>query len=149
MTRINAHIMPEDLCDEHLLAEYHEILRINDWASYRAAKQGRAMLNSIQKTFTLGKGHVTFFYDKLKFIHLRFEDLKKELLRRGVNVKIEYDDSTVLKLPWLYNDWLPCYEANIIVVERILERANQMKKISYLKRKLSFDEYKNLLSKYI
>jgi len=149
MTRINAHIMPEDLCDEHLLAEYHEILRINDWASYRAAKQGRAMLNSIQKTFTLGKGHVTFFYDKLKFIHLRFEDLKKELLRRGVNVKIEYDDSTVLKLPWLYNDWLPCSEANIIVVERILERANQMKKISYLKRKLSFDEYKNLLSKYI
>lgn len=148
MTRVNGHIKPEDLCDEHLLAEYHEILRINDWAAYRARKQGESMLKDIQQVFTLGKGHVTFFYDKLKYIHLRFESLKEELLRRNVNVKVIYDPKVSLEFPWLYNDWNTSKEADRLLVTRILERASSMKKLSYNKKPLTIELYTEMLSLY-
>ncbi len=148
MTRVNGHIQPEHLCDEHLLAEYHEILRINDWAAYRARKQGLDLLNNIQKTFTLGKGHVTFFYDKLKYIHLRFENLKGELLRRNVNVKVVYESGVIEEFPWLYNDWPYDVRANEILVDRILERASNMKKVTYDRQTLSLEQYGNFLNYY-
>jgi len=42
-----------------------------------------SVLNSVPPKFTLGKGHVTFFYDKIGFLKTRFERLCEEMVLRG------------------------------------------------------------------
>jgi deoxyribonuclease (pyrimidine dimer) len=119
MTRINC-IPTEDLLDQHLLAEYNEMAMA--LASLRRSKASGKPLPK-GKTYTLGPGHVIFFYDKGKFLKRRYESLKTELLRRGFrlneNRRMEwevYDD------PALENDWQPSEEDQKVNVERILQR---------------------------
>ena len=146
MTRINAHIPPAKLCDQHLVAEYREILRTNALAIKRARKEGRQMLKNIQQTFTLGGGHVTFFYDKLKYIHLRFDSLRSEMINRGMNATIEWRLDELSEFQWLYNDWPEDFVANQLIVTRILERARTMKKISHTSKNIDFETYFNILT---
>lgn len=145
MTRINAHIPPANLCDQHLVAEYREILRTNTLALKKAQKEGKSMLKNIQSTFTLGSGHVTFFYDKLKYIHLRFNSLKDEMISRGMNTTIEWKLDNIHEFNWLYNDWPPELTANQLIIERILERANSMKRISYNSNHIDYETYSKML----
>lgn len=146
MTRINAHIPPAKLCDQHLVAEYREILRTNALAIKRARKEGRSMLKNIQQSFTLGGGHVTFFYDKLLYIHLRFDALRSEMINRGMNASIEWQLDELDEFRWLYNDWPPEPEANRLIVERILERARTMKKISHTSKNIDYETYFEILT---
>lgn len=44
------------------------------------------ILKNIPNDYTLGTGHVKFFYNKLQFIKDRHESLKTEGLRRGLNL---------------------------------------------------------------
>lgn len=81
MTRINSFIPPAELCDQHLLAEHREIKRIPN-----QIKTGRFKLESAPKNFTLGKGHVSFFYDKLWWLYVRYMQIYQECERRGFNV---------------------------------------------------------------
>ena len=81
MTRINVGIEPSELPDAQLLAEHREIKRIPN-----AVAKGRCDLTKIPDQFTLGKGHVCFFYDKLKYLLVRYRKLHKEAKRRGFNV---------------------------------------------------------------
>ena len=141
MTRINAHIRPIKLCDQHLVAEYREILRTNALAIKRARKEGKSMLDNIQQSFTLGSGHVTFFYDKLLYIHLRFNALRSELINRGMNATIEWQLDEIEEFPWLYNDWPEDPEANMLIIERVLERARTMKKISHTSKNIDYETY--------
>jgi len=145
MTRINAHIQVKTLCDRHLIAEYREILRPNKLAINKAQKEGKSLLNNIQQTFTLGTGHVTFFYDKLKYIELRFNLLKTELINRGINANINYELPNIKEYLWLYNDWNNNAIANDLIIDRILERAKGMKVLHYNKKQISISEYKLLL----
>ena len=146
MTRINAHIPPAKLCDQHLVAEYREILRTNALAIKRARKEGNSMLKNIQQTFTLGGGHFTFFYDKLKYIHLRFDSLRGEMINRGMNATIEWRLDEISEFQWLYNDWPEDFVANQLIVTRILERARTMKKISHTSKNIDFETYFNILT---
>ena len=146
MTRINAHIRPIKLCDQHLVAEYREILRTNALAIKRARKEGKAMLGNIQQSFTLGSGHVTFFYDKLLYIHLRFNALRSELINRGMNATIEWQLDEIEEFKWLYNDWPEDQEADQLIVARILERARTMKKISHTSRNIDYETYREILT---
>jgi hypothetical protein len=146
MTRINAHIRPIKLCDQHLVAEYREILRTNALAIKRARKEGVAMLGNIQQSFTLGGGHVTFFYDKLLYIHLRFNALRSELVNRGMNPTIEWQLDELEEFRWLYNDWPEDPEADQLIVERILERAREMKKISHNSKNIDYETYCEILT---
>ena len=146
MTRINAHIPPAKLCDQHLVAEYREILRTNALAIKRARKEGKSMLKNIQQTFTLGGGHVTFFYDKLKYIHLRFDSLRSEMINRGMNATIEWRLDELDEFQWLYNDWPEDFVANQLIVTRILERARTMKKISHTSKNIDYETYFNILT---
>jgi len=145
MTRINAHIPPAKLCDQHLVAEYREILRTNALAIKRARKEGRQMLKNIQQSFTLGGGHVTFFYDKLLYIHLRFNALRGEMINRGMNATIEWSLNELDEFKWLYNDWPEDPTANQLIVERILERARTMKKISHSSKNIDYETYREIL----
>lgn len=145
MTRINAHIPPASLCDQHLVAEYREILRVVTLAIRKADKKGKDMLKEIPEEFRLGAGHVTFFYDKLKYIHERFLGLKEEIQRRGMNTSFEFDDSKLGDHPWLYNDWEMDINAKNLIVDRIYERARTMKRISFASEKVDAEKYLEIL----
>jgi deoxyribonuclease (pyrimidine dimer) len=78
MTRINT-IDPKHLLDQHLFIEYREITRVANLA--RGPKPGE----KFPQQYTLGTGHVTFFYDKGAFLAKRIKLLYTELLVRGYN----------------------------------------------------------------
>lgn len=79
MTRINL-VDPSELSRQYLQAEYHEIVRVFDLAR----KQQYSMHKVKQPSeYTLGTGHVLFFYDKLGFISERYDTLCNEMLNRG------------------------------------------------------------------
>ena len=81
MTRINAGIHPSELCNKRLLAEHREIKRIPN-----IIKSGKAVLDDIPEDFTLGNGHVRFFYNKLLYLKKRYIEIYNELRRRDFNV---------------------------------------------------------------
>ena len=79
MTRINL-VDPSELSRQHLVAEYHEIVRVFDLAR----KQQHSVHKLKQPSeYTLGTGHVLFFYDKLGFISERYDALCNEMINRG------------------------------------------------------------------
>ena len=127
MTRINAGIPVETLCDAHLRAEHREITRIPN-----AVTSGRANTRSIPKQFKLGIGHVSFFYDKMLFLKNRYIQLFNECRRRGFNVQNK--SSSFDNIPErLMNDWKPTAKDNKTVQERIDERLESMKNVKYTK----------------
>lgn len=79
MTRINV-VDPALLSRQHLLAEWHEIGRIITLAESGVdAKQ-------IPARYTLGKGHMKFFVDKLGYITQRMALIANEMRERGYQV---------------------------------------------------------------
>lgn len=127
MTRINSGIRPIELCDAHLLAEKREIVRIPN-----TIKSGKAKVNlsKIPKSFGLGKGHVTHYYNKLKYLHNRYLEIHRECIERGF--KVQNYNECFLNLPaHLYNDWYNEEEAREEVKERINLRLSTMKRIKY------------------
>lgn len=107
MTRINC-IPVEDLMDQHLLAEYREITRVS--------KLARDLTD--YGKYTMGTGHVKFFYNKGEYLAKRAEQLYDECLYRGFNVQYkEY----IPHPEGLNNDWLP--DSNDIEVN--LNRINE------------------------
>lgn len=119
MTRINL-VPPEILHRKHLVAEYRELPRVFSLARLSA---------EIPPAYTLGKGHVTFFYNKLGFLAKRFELIVAEMLRRGYKPAIPADamwhksemaGGTVPAM--LYGSYQPTPEAIALNVERIKQR---------------------------
>lgn len=145
MTRINANILPIDLIDQHLLAEYREIIRIPNVVN----KNGYDYNKKYPKVFTLGTGHVLYFYDKHKFLHKRFLLLKTELTRRNIQNNIN-DDMFLNISQNLYNDIDSSYlyNANILIVDRIIERITTMKSVPKycgqpIDKEIYFNTFKN------
>lgn len=81
MTRVNL-IAPKELYDQHLLAEHREIKRIPNMI-----KKGKYQLENIPEHYVLWKGHVKFFYNKIKFLHKRYVSLYKECKKRGFKIQ--------------------------------------------------------------
>lgn len=85
MTRINL-INPAQLTDKHLMAEYRELPRVFT-AVRKAITQGKQPGDfAIPPHYKLGTGHVTFFYDKLRYLRRRYKACITELEDRGVNI---------------------------------------------------------------
>lgn len=87
MTRINSNLDPSILLDQHLMAEYRELPMV--FAALKRSlrtKTTSSILESIPKKYTLGSGHVTFFYDKLLFLEKRYDRLILQLRARGYNL---------------------------------------------------------------
>ncbi len=141
MTRISVGVKPKELCDKHLNKERIEILRIPN-----SIKNGKAKINknNIPKTFRLNTGHVIFFYDKIKYLHKRYNELTNECINRGFNVT-DYSDAFNDIPNDLYNDYVESINDRLIVVERIKERLNTMENIKYYKKDIKLNE---LLLKY-
>lgn len=116
MTRINCGIPPSELVDKHLLAEAREIKRIPNCVA-----KGRYSLKGQPGEFTLGTGHVKFFYNRLLYLKKRYEELYSECIRRGFNV--QYYISAWDNVPSeLMNDYSPTDKDRKIIRERINER---------------------------
>ena len=126
MTRINSDIHPKELKRAHLVAELREITMVP--GSLRRSLKTReidSILKGIPKQFTLNKGHVSFFYDKLGFLIKRFNRLADEMERRGYNPDrkrvVAFDDFPDV----FYGNWDSTDRDDGIVTERINYRIAQ------------------------
>ena len=135
MTRINIHVPPQNLCDQHLMAEYREVKRIPN-----TIKSGKALLKDIPTHFTLGKGHVKFFYNKLGYLKKRYNELYKECLRRGFNIQDYRDcfedipEDLDRNLSGFYN------KDRHVVEQRIIEKYSTMKVIRYMGQEVTKED---------
>tara|TARA_R110000765_G_scaffold372134_1_gene462525 strand:+ start:2163 stop:2540 length:378 start_codon:yes stop_codon:yes gene_type:complete len=121
MTRINVGIMPNELTGPHLLAEHREIKRIPN-----CIKSGRFNMKGIPSEFTLGTGHVKFFYNKIAFLRDRYKTIYVECVKRGYNVT-DYSES----FENISNSFMGNYEPTVrdrdLLLQRIHERLTQSK----------------------
>lgn len=101
MTRVNV-VPVTDLCDQHLLAEHREIKRIPNCLLSGKLKYE---YDDRPDCYVLGKGHVKFFTDKLRWLFNRYEQLHEECLRRGFDVQYMWPQSGLATSAW--NDYRP------------------------------------------
>lgn len=116
MTRINC-VPVEELHQKHLVAEYRELPRVFKLAE-AAAKRGG---HSAPANYTLGAGHVKFFYNRLGYCQQRFKQLVVEMVRRGYNP--QHTECPLVDVPvdWL-QDWEPTHVDLQINRQRIADR---------------------------
>ncbi len=124
MTRINV-VAPADLTDQHLMAEYRELPMVNAALRRTLGSKRGIRKDQIPKRYTLNKGHVTFFYDKGRFLYDRYHSLIDELVSRNFQVyplarKVEW----TMFSDGLMSEWNPSAADVSINVERIVERIN-------------------------
>ena len=82
MTRVNI-VPPNELTDQHLIAEYREITMVPAALHRTLNSKTGLRKNKISTHYTLNAGHVYFFYDKGKYLHNRYYELIDEMKRRG------------------------------------------------------------------
>ena len=120
MTRINC-IPVEELSGQHLVAEYRELPRVFALAQ-KAALRGSL---SAPEAYTLGQGHLLFFYTRLGYLAQRHLDLIDEMKRRGYKPTFsgirKQDFPTIPESYW--NDWEPTPEAQALNRARIKARS--------------------------
>lgn len=115
MTRINV-VPPETLTDQHLLAEYRELPRVLPLA---AAAVRRGIVLGPPR-YTLGKGHVTFFYGRTDYLVGRHTVIVMELLRRGYNLSRR--EPLVAVAGCGVSRWAPTERDILVNLERLRER---------------------------
>jgi deoxyribonuclease (pyrimidine dimer) len=116
MTRINVGMPPERLTDRHLMAEHREIKRIPNCVA-----KGRYSMTGIPDRFTLGAGHVKFFYPRCGYLLTRYKALHAECLRRGFNVT-DYSGAWSGVPAALMGDYTETDADRSIIEARIAER---------------------------
>ena len=116
MTRVNVGIDPSELSGPMLIAEHREIKRIPN-----LVKHGKFSLQGQPQAFTLGPGHVKFFYNKLSYLKKRYELLYAECIKRGYQVTWFGDAWDGIDARWM-GDYQPTPEAEALVRARIQER---------------------------
>ncbi|HWL28589.1 MAG TPA: pyrimidine dimer DNA glycosylase/endonuclease V [Burkholderiaceae bacterium] len=140
MTRINADLPPRLLTDQHLFAEYREMRRIpKSLVKSMGGGSTRELAARIPPVFCLGRGHVTFFYDKGLFLTARHALLRTELIARGYRLNDDgvFDNLGVyLRHPEFLGDASFRFDAaaRLLVVERIAERIRDKPHIYTLDR---------------
>ncbi len=116
MVRVNI-ISPSKLADQHLIAEYDEILMLFGYVQRFPKKEG------IPAEYCLGTGHIRFFKDKLLYLKKRHEHLKEEMLKRN------FKHSRTINLEdyprELRNDWSPNKKDESIIIARLVEKLNK------------------------
>ena len=146
MTRINAHIKPKNLIDQHLLAELRELPRIPSMVVKYSQKDPQYLQfkSKIPNQFTLGKGHVLFFYDKIEYLYNRFLLLMDEYyLRYNREYSIDLRDTMIKNCTLVqkqyskaFNDWSCDHKrAQLLLINRIKLRITESPQIPKYYRK--------------
>lgn len=121
MTRINL-VHVQELADQHLMAEYRELPRIFGAVRKHVNSGKRVTDFKIPPYYLLGKGHVTFFYDKLKFLAERHFCIVLECLRRGINItNTEINDISDIPKEWC-GEYLPSAQEIETSRSRLIEK---------------------------
>tara|TARA_B100000530_G_C15903393_1_gene466349 strand:- start:907 stop:1320 length:414 start_codon:yes stop_codon:yes gene_type:complete len=125
MTRINI-INVSELTDQHLIAEYREITMVPAALNRTINSRNGLDINNIPKEFTLNKGHVTFFYDKGKYLFKRYNLLINEMKKRGFspNKNRLFPTKTFID-NHLFHDWEPKLKDLKTIRSRILLKIKQ------------------------
>lgn len=117
MVRINI-INPKFLADQHLIAEYDETLMLLGYVK----RYPKLELEKIPKNYKLGKGHILFFKNKLKYLEKRFQIIKNEMKKRGfstnMNINLKKFDRKLI------HDWKPKSSDKEIIKKRLIEKIN-------------------------
>jgi deoxyribonuclease (pyrimidine dimer) len=125
MTRINL-VPPSELSNQHLFAEFRELKMIPKSLSRSIAARGEAgVLSMIPNEYVLGKGHVSFFYNKGLYLWKRYAELHGELHKRGINYDINAPldpDHIFWNHPKLCQDYVPTEAALALIRTRIAEK---------------------------
>lgn len=113
MVRINI-INPRKLSDQHLIAEYLEIIMLCSYAKKHKSTDG------IPESYRLGEGHIKFFKNKIAYLKKRHDSIRDEMKRRGFNARKRinlngFDNS-------LLNDWTPNKKDFEVINKRIIEK---------------------------
>ena len=116
MTRINTGIRASELPDKLLLAELREIKRIPN-----VIAKGNYRMENIPERFTLGTGHVKFFYNKLEYLLERYNELRDEAIKRGFNVS-DFNDAWSNVPSTLMNGYQETERDRSLLIERIHEK---------------------------
>lgn len=114
MVRINL-INPKHLADQHLIAEYDEILMLIAYV-----KNYPKMDCNSPNNYVLGKGHILFFKNKLKYLKKRHEELKKEMKKRGFATRKTINLNKFPKN--LCKDYKPTQKDKEIIKERLIKK---------------------------
>ena len=145
MTRINSAIKPKNLTDSMLNAELRELPRI--FTAVQKRHSENKPFNDIPTSFTLGIGHVKFFYNKCKFLTERHSELRKEYFNR-FNQEYKFDIERTKVPNYLFNDYVPTLEENKLLVERISTRIMETKqKQKYYRKDIKKEDSIELLYK--
>jgi len=124
MTRINAGVPVRELTKAHVLAEHREIKRIPN-----CIVKGRYSMKDQPSEFTLGTGHVKFFYDKCGYLKNRYEELYARCIE--LNMNVTYFGGAWDNVPKEFmGDYIPTDRDRKIIRARIKERLEGVKKVS-------------------
>jgi deoxyribonuclease (pyrimidine dimer) len=110
MVRVNL-IKPIQLSDQHLIAEYNEILMLLGYV------KKYPLLFGIPRDYCLGKGHILFFKNKIGYLKKRHDLLKIEMKKRGFKASKTINLSKFKKE--LVNHWKPSEKDFRIIKKRI------------------------------
>lgn len=113
MVRVNL-LNPKNLTDQHLMAEYYEILMLATYIKKHPS------LEKLPEHYVLGKGHMRFFKDKVGYLKKRHERIVKEMKKRGFNPKQRFTLKGFNKKA--LNDWKPSKEDKKIIKKRLIQR---------------------------
>ena len=128
MTRINC-ISPAELSQLHLIAEYRELPRVFALVRQAAARGERPDDPRNPGEYTLGRGHLRFFYPRLGYLLARQTALITEMQRRGYRTLYSSVDQLSDGIPegWL-GEWEPTQSAITLNRARIKLRITKSTK---------------------
>ncbi|MGU3400872.1 pyrimidine dimer DNA glycosylase/endonuclease V [Brucellaceae bacterium D45D] len=122
MTRINC-IPPSELTGPHLVAEYRELPRVFALVRAAIARGERPDDTRNPLAYTLGTGHVRFFYTRLGYLAKRQAALVAEMQARGYAPQFTATQELLIGFaPEWCCDWEPSEDAMAINRTRIAER---------------------------
>lgn len=139
MVRVNL-IPVRKLADQHLIAEYREIMMLVGSVKKHPPKEK----DKIPREYNLGKGHINFFKNKLGYLKKRFEAIKKEMKRRGFKPGKSLSLAGCNKS--LIKDWRPKPEDIKKIKSRLRARIRLKSSFySYYRKKRPLKFYEKLL----
>jgi len=119
MVRVNL-INPKYLADQHLIAEYAEILMLVAYIKRHPRP------DNLPKEYCLGTGHQRFFKNKLLYLKKRHELLKKEMRKRGFTPNKTLSLKRFKKE--LLKDYKPKNKDKKIIKKRLIQKLNKRPK---------------------
>lgn len=135
MTRINL-VPAVILTDDHLRGEYKEITRVFT-AVRKAVAAGKTPADfDIPPRFVLGKGHVTFFYNKISWLRGRYSLLNTGMRGRGFDVDLDLFNEIQRSADQIPNVWSTPWVPRPEDVYLSMARLVKMSKLSNVLKEL-------------